>query len=74
MGWAGAWAGLAALLAAGLVAAVPADRDDLSVSSLLYALPRGVWLGLRALLRSREELAPNTTTPHHASQASAPSS
>jgi hypothetical protein len=74
IGWAGAWAGGAALLAAGLVAAVPADRDDLSVASLLSALPRGVWLGLCAFFRSREELTPNTTTPHHASQASAPSS
>jgi hypothetical protein len=53
---------------------VPADRDDLSVASLLSALPRGVWLGLCAFFRSREELTPNTTTPHHASQASAPSS
>ena len=74
IGWAGAWVGGTVLLAAGLVAAVPADRDDLSVASLLSALPRGVWLGLRALLRSREGLAPNTTTPHHTSQASAPSS
>jgi len=74
LGWAGAWGGLSGLLAAGLFAAVPADRDDLSVASLLSALPRGVWLGLRALLRSREGLAPNTTTPHHTSQASAPSS
>lgn len=74
MGWAGAWAGLAALLAAGLVAAIPADRDDLSPASLLSALPRGVWLGLRAFFRSREELTPNTTTPHHASEVSAPSS
>jgi cellulose synthase/poly-beta-1,6-N-acetylglucosamine synthase-like glycosyltransferase len=74
VGWAGTWAGLTALLAAGLVVAVPADREDLSGSSLFYALPRGVWLGLRAFFRSREELTPNTTTPHHASEVSAPSS
>jgi hypothetical protein len=71
--WAGAWMGLAVLLAAGLIAAVPTDRDDLSVPSLLSAMPRGVWLGLRALFRSREGLTPNTSTPHHASQAAPPS-
>jgi len=73
VGWAGAWAGLSGLLAASLIAAVPADRDDLSVGSLFHAVPRGVWLGLRAVLRSREKLAPNTSTPHRASQASTPS-
>lgn len=64
-GWGIAWGMLVGILGLGFALAIPPDRDDLSLCSVLYAVPQGVWLGLRAFLQSWGGFAPNTRTPHH---------